>query len=108
MRGSVAVMTISFTQPEFHASVAEVRRTADHLTSARARASRSVDVLLDSWHGAAAVAFAEAWSDWLLASGVVATGLADTADALEAFRADLTTCDARSASSLALLEGRLS
>ena len=101
-------MTIEFAQPEFHASVAEVRRTAAHLSSARSRASISVDSLLDSWHGAAAHAFAEAWSDWLAASGRVVSGLSATADALEAFRSDITTCDARAASSLSFLEGRLS
>lgn len=101
-------MTIEFAQPEFHASVAEVRRTADFLSSARARASGSVDGLLDTWHGPAAAAFAEAWSDWLAASGRVVTGLSDTADRLEAFRSDLTTCDGRAASSLSRLAGRLS
>lgn len=101
-------MTIEFAQPEFHASVAEVRRTAVSLSSARAQASRSVDSLLDTWQGPAAVAFAEAWSDWLLASGRIASGLSEIADALEAFRSEIVTCDARSASSLSLLQGRLS
>ncbi len=101
-------MTIEFSQPEFHASVAEVRRTATLLTEARARASGGVSVLLDGWRGAAASEFAEAWADWLRASASVASSLSGLADALEAFKDDITTCDARSASSLDVLTRRLS
>jgi len=100
-------MTIEFSHPEFHASVAEVRHTAASLTEARARASDDVSSLLDRWHGAAATEFAEAWSDWRAASGSVAAALSRTADALEAFKDDLTTCDGGAASSLDGLRRRL-
>lgn len=101
-------MTIEFTHPEFHASVAEVRRTAAALTSARARASGEVSDLLDSWHGSAAEAFAEAWTDWRVASAAVASALSELADSLELFQSDITTCDARADSALDLLARRLS
>lgn len=101
-------MTIEFSHPEFHASVAEVRRTALSLDDARARASGDVSVLLDAWRGAAATEFAEAWSSWLSASAAVASALSGLADAMEAFRDDITTCDARAASSLDDLVRRLS
>lgn len=101
-------MTIEFTHPEFHASVAEVRRTAASLSSARARASGEVDDLLESWRGAAAEAFAEAWTDWRVASGSVAAALAELADSLELFQTDVTTCDDHAASGLLHLTRRLS
>jgi WXG100 family type VII secretion target len=101
-------MTIAFSEPEFHASVAEVRRTSACLRDARARASGEVADLLETWRGAAASEFADAWSDWLAASGSVASSLAGLADALEAFLDDFTTCDARSGSSLDVLARRLS
>jgi len=101
-------MTIQFTTPEFHASVAEVRRAAASLSDARARASGEVDLLLDSWRGAAATEFAEAWSTWLRASEDVASSLAGLADSLAMFQTDLCDQDAQAASSLSLLEVRLS
>jgi WXG100 family type VII secretion target len=101
-------MTIEYSHPEFHASVADVRRTARSLESARARASGDVSALLDAWRGAAAAEFAEAWSSWLSASAAVASALSGLADAMEAFRDDLTTCDARAASTLDDLARRLS
>ena len=69
--GSVRVMTIELSHPEFHASVAEVRRTASALTSTRARAAGEVADLLDCWRGSAAEAFAEAWTDWRVAAEAV-------------------------------------
>jgi WXG100 family type VII secretion target len=101
-------MTIAFSEPEFHASVAEVRRTSVSLRDARARASGEVADLLESWRGAAAAEFAQAWTDWLTASASVASSLSGLADGLEAFLDDFTTCDARSGSSLDVLARRLS
>ena len=101
-------MTIRFEVPEFHASVAEVRRTAASLSEARARASGEVDLLLGEWRGAAATEFAEAWGVWLRASEDVASSLAGLADSLAMFQTDLRERDASAASSLSLLEGRLS
>jgi len=101
-------MTIQFTTPEFHASVAEVRRAAESLTASRARASGDVATLLDGWHGAAAAAFAEAWSDWLSASASVQEALAGLADSMVAFQTDITLVDDGSASSMSALAGRLS
>ena len=101
-------MTIRFTTPEFHASVAEVRRAAASLSDARARASGEVDLLLDGWRGAAATEFAEAWSTWLRASGDVASSLTSLADSLAMFQTDMSDRDADVASSLSLLERRLS
>ena len=101
-------MTIEFTNPEFHASVADVRRAADRLSAARSRASLDVSRLLEGWHGAAATEFAEAWSSWLRSSGDVISALSGLADALALFQADLTRVDAGSASSLDALAGRLS
>ena len=101
-------MTIEFAHPEFHASVREVRRTADSLTIARARASGEVSDLLESWRGSAAEAFAEAWTDWRVASASVASALSEVADSLEVFQSDLTTCDESAASGLLHLTRRLS
>jgi len=101
-------MEIHVDVPEFHASVAEVRRTAASLSEARARASGEVDLLLGEWRGAAAAEFAEGWSTWLQASEDVASSLASLADSLVLFRTDLSERDASAASSLSRLEGRLS
>ncbi len=101
-------MTIEFTNPEFHASVAEVRCAASSLSSTRSKAAGQVATLLDDWHGAAAMAFAEAWSDWLRSSAEVESALSGLADALTHFQTDITLVDDRSASSLTQLAGRLS
>lgn len=101
-------MSIHFVHPEFHASVAEVRRTAAALAAARAHAAGEVSLLLDGWHGAAATEFAEAWADWLDAAATVGSSLEGLADALVAFQGDLTTCDSSSAAALTALAGRLS
>jgi WXG100 family type VII secretion target len=101
-------MTIEFTTPEFHASVADVRRASERLSAARARASGEVSSLLDRWHGAAATEFAEAWSDWLRSSASVVVALSSLADALLLFQTDITQVDSSSASSLEVLAGRLS
>ena len=101
-------MTIEFTTPEFHASVAEVRRTADRLSAARSRASGEVSRLLDGWRGAASGEFAEAWSDWLRSSASVVSSLSGLADAMSLFQTDVLEVDSSSASSLDALTGRLS
>src|SRR4051794_21933620 len=101
-------MTIEFTTPEFHASVAEVRRAADRLSAARSRASGEVSRLLDGWHGAAATEFAEAWSDWLGCSASGAASLSGLADAMALFQTDVTLVDSASGSSLGALAERLS
>ena len=101
-------MTIELSHPEFHASVAEVRRTASALTSTRARASGEVADLLESWRGSAAEAFAEAWTDWRVASEAVGRSLSALADSLELFHSEVTTCDDHAASGLLHLTRRLS
>ena len=101
-------MTIQFTAPEFHASIAEVRRCAGRLSTARARASGEVSSLLDTWHGVAATEFAEAWSDWLGSSASVVSALSGLADALAMFQTDITLVDSSSGSSLDVLARRLS
>jgi len=101
-------MTIQFTTPEFHASVAEVRQASERLSAARARASGEVSSLLDRWHGAAATEFAEAWADWLRSSASVVAALSSLADALLLFQTDVTQVDSSSASSLEGLARRLS
>jgi WXG100 family type VII secretion target len=101
-------MTIEFLTPEFHASVADVRRAAASLATTRGRAAAEVRTLLDGWHGAAAAAFAEAWSDWLSSSATVESALSGLADALTLFQTDVTQVDISSAASLAVLAGRLS
>jgi WXG100 family type VII secretion target len=101
-------MTIRLEHPEFHASVAEVRRTASWLSEARARASGEVDDLLETWRGSAAEAFAEAWTDWRAASATVASVLAGLAESLELFQLDVTTCNDQATSSLEDLSRRLS
>jgi WXG100 family type VII secretion target len=101
-------MTIEFTTPEFHASVAEVRRAAERLSTARSRASGEVARLLDSWHGAAASEFAEAWASWLRSSAAVGSALSGLADALTLFQTDITLVDSASSSALDALAGRLS
>ena len=100
-------MTIRIEHPEFHASVAEVRRAAAELMSARARAAEEVDLLMDGWHGAAAVAFAEAWEDWLRSSRAVSSALADLAEALRGFQTDVVGRDDDAESALAVLSERL-
>ena len=100
-------MTIQLSHPEFHASVAEVRRTAASLSADRARASGEVADLLDSWRGAAADAFAEAWDDWRVASAAVASALSELADSLELFQSDIATCDVRAESALGVVTRRL-
>jgi WXG100 family type VII secretion target len=101
-------MTIQFTIPEFHASVADVRRAAASLSSTRSRAASEVATLLDGWNGAAATAFAEAWSDWLRCSVAVESALSGLADSLSLFQNKVTQVDDASAASLSLLAGRLS
>jgi len=101
-------MTIRFETPEFHASVAEVRRTAAELADARARASGEVGLLLGDWHGAAATAFAEAWEQWLAASRSVAESLEALADGLGTFQTDVVERDAASSQALDRLAGRVS
>jgi WXG100 family type VII secretion target len=88
------------SDPEFHASVAEVRRAASSLADARARSSRTVAALTDRWRGAAADEFGEAWEEWLEASAWVASSLAGLADALAAYLGDITTRDSAAGSSL--------
>ena len=100
-------MTIRFEHPEFHASVAEVRGAAAELSSARARASGEVDLLLEGWHGAAARSFAEAWESWLTSSRDVSTGLASLAQALDGFQADVVARDEASAATMGRLAERL-
>lgn len=101
-------MEIRFEVPEFHASVAEVRRCSASLSDGRARAAGEVALLLDGWHGAAADEFGEAWTVWLRAAGEVAASLSGLADSLLSFQTDLGRRDASVATSLSLLEGRLS
>ncbi len=101
-------MTIRFTTPEFHASVAEVRHAASSLTATRSRAADEVAVLLDGWHGAASTAFAEAWSDWLRSSAAVESALSGLADSLHLFQSDISVVDDGAASSLSVLAERLS
>ena len=100
-------MTIRFEHPEFHASVAEVRSACAELSSARARASGEVDLLLDGWHGAAARSFAEAWESWLTASRDVSSGLTSLAEALDGFQTDMAKRDESAVASLGRLAERL-
>lgn len=100
-------MEIRVEVPEFHASVAEVRRTATALVDGRTRAAGEVALLLDGWRGAAASEFAEAWEVWLRASSAVASSLGELADALTQFQTDLSDRDATASSSLSALAGRL-
>jgi uncharacterized protein YukE len=64
--------------------------------------------LLDSWHGAAASEFAEAWASWLRSSAAVGSALSGLADALTLFQTDITLVDSASSSALDALAGRLS
>ena len=100
-------MTIRIEHPEFHASVAEVRSASAELSSARARASGEVDLLLDGWHGAAATAFAEAWESWLTSSREVSSALASLAEALDGFQTDVVARDSSAVDSLGRLAERL-
>lgn len=96
-------MTIEFSRPEFHASVADIRRAASDLGESRARAAGEVDALLDAWHGAAAVAFAEAWEDWLDSSARVASSLSGLADGLALFLSEAGAVDGAVSASLGAL-----
>jgi uncharacterized protein YukE len=100
-------MEIRFEIPEYHASVAEVRRSAASVVDARSRAAGEVSLLLDGWRGAAATEFAEAWEVWLRVSSAVASSLGDLADSLTMFETDLLDRDSMSASTLASLSPRL-
>jgi WXG100 family type VII secretion target len=101
-------MTIQFTTPEFHASVAEVRSAADRLSDARSQAAVDVASLLDRWHGAAAAEFAGGWTEWLRSSAAVVSALSSLAEAMTLFQTDITQVDATSSSTLDALAGRLS
>ncbi|QIG41542.1 hypothetical protein G5V58_01040 [Nocardioides anomalus] len=96
-------MTIEFSRPEFHACVADVRRAGSDLSGARARAAGEVDALLDSWHGAAASAFADAWEDWLDSSARVASSLTGLAEGLSLFLSDAGAVDGAVSASLGAL-----
>jgi WXG100 family type VII secretion target len=100
-------MTIRIELPEFHASVAEVRRASAELSDARTRAAGEVDLLLDGWHGAAATAFAEAWEQWLASSREVATALSSLADSIDGFQTDVVDRDEGAAVALGRVAGRL-
>ena len=101
-------MTIRWEDPEFHASVADVRQACDAIAEARARASGQVSELLDGgWTGTAAEAFAEAWQDWLTASAAVAADLDALADVLAIVRRDLSEVDAVTTCGFDQLAGRL-
>ena len=101
-------MTIRFEVPEFHASVAEVRSASAELASARSKAAGEVDLLLSEWHGSAAVAFAEAWETWLVASREVSSSLASLAESLDGFQTDIVQRDETAALLLGRLVERLS
>ena len=64
--------------------------------------------LLDGWHGAAATAFAEAWSDWLDPRQTVESALSGLADSLNLFQTDVTQVDDRLGRVALVLAGRLS
>ncbi len=100
-------MTIRIELPEFHASVAEVRRASAELVSARSRAAGEVDLLLDGWHGEAAAAFATAWETWLASSQDVSAALAALAGSLDGFQTDVVQRDEAAGASLGRLAGRL-
>ena len=100
-------MTIQFTTPEFHASIADVRRAAESLGTSRVRAASDVASLLDGWHGAAAAAFAEAWSDWLTSAAYVESALARLAQSLLLFQTDITQVDETAGSATSVLKARL-
>ncbi len=101
-------MTIRIELPEFHASVAEVRRASAELCDARARAAGEVDLLLDGWHGAAAADFASAWETWLTSSRDVSSALAALAESLDGFQTDVVQRDELAGASLGRIAGRLS
>ena len=101
-------MTIRFEPWEFHASIAEVRRSPDELADARRRATDDVHQLLDVWRGAAATEFADAWGRWVAAARDVESGLSSLADGLGALQTDLTQRDCDTAAGLVRLSGRLS
>ena len=101
-------MTIRLEDPEFHASVADVRRACDAIAEARARASGQVAELLDGgWTGAAAHAFGEAWHDWVTAAAAVSADLKALADVLAIVRRDLSEVDAVTTCGFEQLAGRL-
>ena len=105
IRGSVGHMTIGFSHPEFHASVAEVCHAATSIAEARAGAFGGVSVLLDGGGGRRSE-FAEAWSDWLRASASLRPPRAGgSPGGVQGRHHDL---DARSASALDVLTRRLS
>ena len=94
--------------------VAEVGTAADALMAVSGRV-RLPDVQADHDADVALVraalgdeAFAEAWTDWRVASSAVTTALAEIADSLELFHTDVTTCDDHATSGLLHLARRLS
>ena len=65
--------------------------------------------LLDGWHGAAAAAFAEAWSDWLtIVARRSRRRCRRLADSLDRFQTDITQRDERRGLALGRLAERLS
>ena len=99
-------MEIRFEVPEFHASVAEVRRTAAALVDGRTRAAGEVALLLDGWRGAAAPGSRRPGRCGC-ARRASPSPLSELADSLSTFQTDVADRDAAASSSLAALARRL-
>jgi WXG100 family type VII secretion target len=89
-------------------AVGEVGSAVDVLDEACRRSAADVERLLDGgWRGAAADAFAEAWSEWLTGAGEVRAALASIGDAIADSHRLAAAADTVTTSELAGLHERV-
>ena len=99
--------TLTADHEELRDAVAGLHDAAARLTASRDRAARSVDGLLGSWWGTAAVAYAAGWEEWRAGADQVLDSLATMAGLLDAVGADFVATDSLSGDALARLTARL-
>ncbi len=101
-------MVLRFENAAMRTAVADVQSAHRELIEARADADRRVSSLLGAgWAGAAADAFADAWSDWLIGAEQVETGLESMGQLLDAVHRDLVAQDDASQAALDQVSARI-
>lgn len=106
--GRVVGMELQLGYDALRVAADDVAAAVGELDGAGRRCAGEVDRLLDGgWRGAAADAFASAWSDWLAGAVEVRAALAAIGDAIATSERLATTADAGSAVDLGSLHGRV-
>lgn len=86
----------------------EVGSAVEALDEACRRSATEAERLLDGgWQGAAADAFAEAWSEWLAGAGEVRAALVSVGDGIETSHRLAAGSDTATTSDLAVLHTRV-